>query len=54
MKLLLNYTVKLGKYDSNDDVFERVVESTDADIEKALALAVETGCQAFFDKNGTK
>lgn len=45
MRLRLNYTVKLGKDDSNDDVFERVVESTDADIEKAFKKAVMTGTE---------
>lgn len=28
MRFLLNYTVKLGKYDGNDDVFEYEVEET--------------------------
>ena len=43
MKILLNYTVKLGKYDGNDDVFEREVDVNDAEVEKAFKKAVMTG-----------
>ena len=43
MKILLNYTVKLGKYDGNDDVFEREVDVNDAEVEKAFKMAVMTG-----------
>lgn len=43
MKILLNYTVKLGKYDGNDDVFEREVDVHDAEVEKAFKKAVMTG-----------
>ena len=43
MKLLLNYTVKLGKFDGNDDVFEREIESTDELMEKAYKRAIMTG-----------
>lgn len=38
MKLLLNYTVKLGKYDGDL-------------IAKSFELAKEAGCQEFIDKN---
>ena len=43
MKLLLNYTVKLGKYDGNEDVFEREVETSDGELEKAVERALMTG-----------
>ncbi len=43
MKVLLNYTVKLGKYDGNEDVFEREIETADEDIEKAITRAIMTG-----------
>ncbi len=40
MKILLNYTVKLGKYDGNEDIFEKTVESSDERIEKAYIRAI--------------
>ena len=43
MKFLLNYTVKLGKYDGNDDVFEKEIESSDEEIESAYQRAIMTG-----------
>ena len=43
MKVLLNYTVKLGKYDGNEDVFEWEIETADEDIEKAITRAIMTG-----------
>ena len=43
MKIKLNYTVKLGKYDNNEDVFDWEVESTDEEIEKAYKKAIMTG-----------
>ena len=43
MRFLLNYTVKLGKYDGNDDVFEYEVENTDAEIERVVKKAIMTG-----------
>ena len=43
MKILLNYTVKLGKYDGNEDIFEKTVESSDERIEKAYIRAIMTG-----------
>ena len=43
MKVLLNYTVKLGKYDGNDDVFEWEIETDDETIVKAVNRAVMTG-----------
>ena len=45
MKIKLNYTVKLGKYDSNEDVFDWEVESTDEAVEKAFEKAVMTGTE---------
>ena len=43
MKFVINYSVKLGKYDSNEDVFEWEVETSDATIEKAYKRALMTG-----------
>lgn len=43
MKILLNYSVKLGKYDGNDDVFEYEIESFDETAENAYKRAVMTG-----------
>ena len=39
MVLKFNYTVKLGKYDGNDDVFEREISSTDKTLEEAYKKA---------------
>ena len=43
MRFLLNYTVKLGKYDGNDDVFEYEIENSEPEIEKAVKKAIMTG-----------
>ena len=43
MKIKLNYHVKCGKYDNNEDIFDWEVESTDEDVEKAYKKAVMIG-----------
>ncbi len=43
MKFVVNYSVKLGKYDGNDDVFEWEIETSDPTIEKAHKRALMTG-----------
>ena len=43
MKILLNYSVKLGKYDGNDDVFEFEIESSDENLKSAYKRAIMTG-----------
>ena len=43
MKILLNYKMKLGKYDSGDEVFEWEAANVPEDAEKAYKRAVMTG-----------
>ena len=43
MKFTLNYTVKLGKYDGNEDVFEIEIENSDPEIKEADRRAIMTG-----------
>lgn len=43
MKFKFDYSVKLGKYDGNQDVFQWEIESSDKDIEKAYTRAIMTG-----------
>lgn len=43
MNILLNYMVKLGKYDNNDDVFEWTITDVSEEVEKAFTYAVMTG-----------
>ena len=45
MKIKLNYMVKLGKYDGNEDVFDWEVESSDEATEKAYERAIMTGTE---------
>ncbi len=42
MEMKLNYHVKLGKYDSYEDILDREVESSDEET---------TGCREFVDRN---
>ena len=43
MNILLNYTVKTGKYDNNDDVHEYKLDNLGESIERAYRRAVMTG-----------
>jgi len=43
LDILLNYMVKLGKYDNNDDVFEWTIADVSEEVEKAFTYAVMTG-----------
>lgn len=43
MKITLNYTVKLGKYDNNEDVFTFEIPSVDKETENAYKTAVMLG-----------
>ena len=43
MRVILNYKVKAGKYDNNDDVFEWIVDSPNKELEEAYTRAIMTG-----------
>jgi hypothetical protein len=43
MKIVFDYSVKLGKYDGNDDVFQWEIETDDEEIVKAYTKAVMVG-----------
>ncbi len=43
MKILLDYSVKHGKYDSNEDVFQYEAETTDEVMKKAYEKALMVG-----------
>jgi hypothetical protein len=43
MKIVFDYSVKLGKYDGNDDVFQWEIDSSDEAVEKAYTRAIMVG-----------
>ena len=43
MKIVFDYSVKLGKYDGNDDVFQWEIETDDEEVVKAYTKAVMVG-----------